>query len=1307
MWGESMTSSRSSALNRRRLDARLLSNGRYSVLVSASGGGFSAWRGIALTPWRPDRTLDAEGIFVYLRDLDDGTFWSATARPLATEAKYDRASADAGCVMLARTHHGIEAATDVCVVPDTDVEIRRVTLRNHSSAARRIEVTTYIELALAEPAAFAAHPAFRKLFVQTELDAPSGVLLAHRRPRAADEAPLWVAHALSGEGSLEWETDRARFVGRGLDLRRPAALTSREPLSGSVGSVLDPILSGRRVVRLPPGATAQLAAVLAVAETRAAARDGAQRNSATSSLDRAFERARDTETERRRELGLSDGAAEKLSTLAGAILYGDSGVRPDANAMPNGPGCPDLVRLGLRADVPFAVVRIPAARRSRALRTALCAQRYWSRLGLAVDLLAIAESASACDEALRQAGADATNGRVAKLGWDDVEPGVLNDILAAAACTLPPVAARPSSLRRRAQRRVAYSPCLVTTENSQSVDRQPLLFDNGYGGFCAAGSEYVIRLPSTANGPRRPPQPWVNVIANEQFGFLVSESGAGCTWSRNSRENRLTPWSNDPISDPHDEALYLRDEDRGVFWSPLPGPCPGPNAYEASHGFGYSRWQHACDDLGEETCFFVARSDPVKVMRVRLSNRGTQERHLSVFCYLRLVLGTTPAESGRFVETWTDAASGAVFARNRFRGVFSDGICFASGFASSGAEAIHVTADREAFIGRNGSMARPAALQHDAKLDGRTGASLDPCVALQIIVRIPAGGSVDCVFLLGEADSEERSRSFCRAYATADRVEAELEEVRGFWRQLVSVVQVVTPRPAIDLMLNGWLLYQVMSCRLWGRSAFYQSGGAFGFRDQLQDSTALLYSDPARTRAQILLHAAHQFDEGDVLHWWHPPGVRGIRTRFSDDLLWLPFVTCFYVRVTGDGDILNERLPFLTDRRLASGEDEAFLMPRPADAAGDLYAHCCLTIDRSLAAGAHGLPRMGTGDWNDGMNRVGCEGRGESVWMGFFLYEILGEFSLLCDQRGDHGRAQSYRTRRAELAGALEAAGWDGEWYRRAYYDDGTPLGSAENDECRIDALAQAWAVLSGAAPRERAEQAMDAVEERLVNESAGLIHLLTPPFDRTEHDPGYIKGYVPGIRENGGQYTHAALWVVRALAHLGRRHRAAPLLEMLSPVSHGATAERVATYRVEPYVVAADVYGVEPHLGRGGWTWYTGSAAWMYRVGLESILGFQLEGGDRLCIRPCVPDAWPEFRITYRLPNDNTCYEIHVRNPTGRADCVVAADVDGEPVPVSGGAATIGVHRDGQVHRVSVVLGRERPSTLSTGEGAGPREAY
>jgi cyclic beta-1,2-glucan synthetase len=1154
------------------------------VLLTGAGSGFSRWDGLALTAWSGDRTEDADGFFLYVRDLERGTLWSLGHQPVQRPAKRYRIRYRPGVVTITRLDEGIEAALDVAVVPDADLELRRLRLRNRSRRRRRLEVTSYAEVVLHDPAAHAAHPAFSKLFVQTEYVSDPGVLLARRRPRSPEERVAWMVHALGGAGPLEHETDRARFLGRGRTPARPLALAGRARLSGTTGSVLDPVVSLRRTVILRPGEAAELTALLGAAPGRDTAIALAGRCASSAAGDAALARAAAAERELLARLGLSEDDAELFQEIAGAILYG-----------------------------------LPTDR-----KVADRAREYWRAKGL--DLV-------------------------------------------------PRKGASPPRPRRAAAAR--FRP--AAPERSHGSAPPPLRFDNGYGGFTADGTEYLIRV-----GPRQPPLPWINVVANPGFGFLVSESGAGCTWSRNSREHRLTPWYNDPVADPHGEAVYVRDEEAGVFWSALPGPVPGSASYEVRHGFGWTRFRHTSHGLEQDASLFVPVDDPVKVVRLHLTNTRRRARRLSLFAYFRLVLGVLPGER---VVTGLDAKSGALLARNPESGDFADGVVFAAAVAPAGAR-VRFTADRTVFLGRNGSPARPAALCAARPLDGRTGAGLDPCAALQVPVTIPPGETVECAFLLGEAAGADAARALVARWREPGAIDRAFTAVCASWRETLSAVQVETPSTALDLMVNGWLLYQAVSCRLWGRSAFYQSGGAFGFRDQLQDAAALVWTRPELTRAQLLLHAAHQFTEGDVLHWWHPPAGRGTRTRFSDDLLWLPWATAFYVRTTGDWTVLDERVRFVTARPLAAGEDDAYLLPTPAEEAADLYAHCCRALDRSLAVGAHGLPLMGTGDWNDGMNRVGREGRGESVWLGFFLHDVLGRFIPLAERRGDGARAERWRAHRAALAAALEAAGWDGAWYRRAYYDDGTPLGSAASDECRIDAIAQAWAVLSGVAPPARAAQAIDAVERQLVDEHAGLVRLLTPPFDRTTHDPGYIKGYVPGVRENGGQYTHAALWVVGALAALGRRERAAALLEMLGPLHHTRTPDAVSVYRVEPYVVAADVYGAAPHVGRGGWTWYTGSAGWMYRVALESVLGLGLEGGHTLRIRPCVPDAWPRFAVRLRLPDGRTRYEIVVENPERNAAAVVAASVDGAPAPLEDGAARIAFRRDGATHAVRVRLG-------------------
>ncbi|MFN8588842.1 MAG: glycosyl transferase [Candidatus Eisenbacteria bacterium] len=820
---------------------------------------------------------------------------------------------------------------------------------------------------------------------------------------------------------------------------------------------------------------------------------------------------------------------------------------------------------------------------------------------------------------------------------------------------------------------------------------EPLREWNGFGGFSADGREYVIRLPyAPGAGHQLPPLPWVNIMANERFGFFVSETGAASTWSANSREHRLTPWHNDPVLDPHGEALWVRDEVTGEWWSPCAGPAPAAADYEVRHGFGYTRVRHESHGLAQEVCWFAHADEPVRVTRVRLENRSGRARRLSLWSYARLVQGVLPELSSRHVVTRRLDGAGAIVATNVTAGEFAHGVAF-SAIAGAAGAVRHSSADREEFVGVGGSLAAPQAVLAGGVLSGATGAGLDPCFGEQLVFELAPGAAFDASFLFGEGTSDAHVAAMVAALAADGGVDAARAEVRARWDALVSGVQVRTPSAELDLMVNGWLAYQTLSCRIWGRTAYYQSGGAFGFRDQLQDAASLLHLRPELLRAQIVLHARHQFAEGDVLHWWHPPLSKGMRTRFADDLLWLPLLATYYVQSTGDWGVFDERARFLDAPALRAGEDEVYLVPGDSGTAADVYEHCCRALDRSLEVGAHGLPLFGTGDWNDGMNRVGRLGRGESVWMGFFLYAILGDFAPVCERRGDHTRAERYRRHRDALRVALNDGGWDGEWYRRAYYDDGAPLGSKESDECRIDGLAQAWSVLSGAAPPERAAQAMDAVERHLVSEQDGLIRLLTPAFRDTPHDPGYIKGYVAGVRENGGQYTHGVLWVVRAMAELGRRDRAAALLAMLSPVRHTANPQRVARYQTEPYVIVADVYGEAPHVGRGGWTWYTGSAGWMFRIAVESVLGVTLVGGRTVRVKPCVPDDWPGFEMDYRIPGGSAVLELRVQNPSGCSEAVVSATFDGQAVAVCDGAVEVPASRGAGRHRLDLVLGARR----------------
>jgi cyclic beta-1,2-glucan synthetase len=1279
----------------------LLSNGRYSVMLTAAGSGYSQWDGHAVTRWREDTTRDDWGSYLFLRDVTSGAVWSATHLPCGEPPdRYDVMFAEDRAEFV--RHDGtLCTSLDIIVSPEDDAEVRRVSLTNTGPAGRVIEVTSYAEIVLALRAADAAHQAFSKLFVHTEYLPAAGAILATRRRRGPDEPELWAAHLAVVEGDavggVEIETDRARFLGRGNEIGDAVAANDGRRLSGTVGAVLDPVFALRRRLHIPAGGTVRIAYWTMVAPSRAALLDAIDKHRDANAFARAATLAWTQAQVQLRHLDVSSAEASRYQRLAGHVLYANPALRSSPGTIRRGlaapvAGPPLLWAQGISGDLPIVLVRIDTVEEAGVVREVLRAREYWQMKGLAVDLVILNERSTSYVQDLQTTLESLVRASAAQGVFvlrADLIPAETRALLMALARVV--LLAGRGSLTDQLDRVQAPRPlapprhrprAAATAASPPPAAATPALqFFNGLGGFSADGREYVTVL-----GPgQSTPAPWINVIANPSFGFQVAADGGGYTWSENSRDNQLTAWSNDPVADRPGEAFYLRDLDSDALWAPTARPARDAEAtYVARHGQGYSRFEVTANDVTLELLQFVPLDDPVKISRLTLRNDSGRPRRLEVTAYVEWVLGLARGAAAPTIVTERDGETGAVFARNKWNLHHGSRVAF----ADLGGRQTAWTGDRTEFIGRNGGADNPAALTGTEALSQRLGAGLDPCGALQTTIDLAVGEVHEIVFLLGQAADADEARTLIGRYRAAD-LSAVHREVVSFWDGVLGTVQVKTPEPAMDLLLNGWLLYQSLACRTWARAAFYQAGGAYGFRDQLQDVMSLAMAKPDLARAHILRAAGRQFVEGDVQHWWFPIAGQGVRTRITDDKAWLATVAAHYVRTTGDAAILDADVPFIAGAVLQPGEHDRYFQPDRAEETATLFEHCARGLDASLETGAHGLPLIGTGDWNDGMNRVGEAGRGESVWLGWFLHAALSAFAPLAEARGSSHRAKVWRTHAEALRTALENAGWDGEWYRRGFYDDGTPLGSAASEECRIDAIAQSWATLSGAAAPARAATAMAALDRMLVHRGDRLALLFTPPFDRTPLDPGYIKGYPPGIRENGGQYTHAAAWSIMAFAALGQGDKAVELFSLVNPINHTATRAGVLRYKVEPYVVAADVYSMPPHVGRGGWTWYTGSAGWLQRAGIESILGLSVEG-EWLAVAPCIPPAWPGFAMTLRYRG--ATYEIAVVNPHGAGRGVLSVDLDGVAHAPVDCRARLRLATDGATHKIVLTLGPAIP---------------
>lgn len=1233
-------------------EIQLLSNGRYRVMVTNSGGGYSRWKDIAVTRWREDTTRDDKGIFCYIKDLNSGKFWSNTHQPTLLPCEGYEAVFSLGHAEFARYDHGFFTKTDIVISPEDDTEMRRVRITNKTQYIRILQITSYAEIVLASQASDEAHASFSNLFVQTEIIPEYKAVICTRRARSKDELPPWMFHMMDIHGAtseeVSYETDRMEFIGRGKTLAHPQAMDV-DKLSGNQGSVLDPIVAIRHRITIKPGQTATIDMIYGMGITKADCENLIHKYRDRHLKKRAFELSWTHSQVLLRQINVQEADAQLYDRMASSIIYHNPGLRADAAVISgNFRGQSGLWSHSISGDLPIVLLHIYDPESVDLVRQMVQAHAYWRLKGLAVDLVIWNEDYGSYRQVLQEQILGLISAETASVLYNT--PGNIfvksADQLSAEDRTLFESVSRiiihdnKGSLSEQVNRHyqtnvlpplLVVKPWILPLAQQSMILPDDLLYNNGTGGFTPDGKAYKMITDKQGTTPA----PWVNVIANQDFGTVVSESGSAYSWAMNAHEYRLTPWSNDPVSDMGGEAFYIRDEETGSFWSPSSFPAIGTTPYITTHGFGYSTFEHREQGVFSEMHVSVDKESPVKFVAIKIKNESGRDRKLSVTGFLQMILGDVHSKTGMHIVSEQDVGSGALLIRNRYNTAFAERVTF---FHVDGVNQSFTT-DRSEFIGRNRNLKDPQAM-YRKKLSNKTGAAMDPCAAIQVTIDVTDGEETEVIFRIGNAENSFAAQTLIRQFSDIDVVKNSVHDVKEYWDEVLGAVRITTPDNSLNILANGWLVYQTLACRVFARSGFYQSGGAFGFRDQLQDVLALLHTTPELARKQIILNASRQFTEGDVQHWWHPTEGRGVRTHCSDDLLWLPFVVSRYVKVTGDKAILNEEIGFLESRLLNPGEDSLYDLPMNSRQSGTLYFHCVRAIKHGLKLGVHGLPLIGSGDWNDGMDQVGNKGVGESVWLAFFLFDVLQRFEDVANLFGDAAFAQFCDQQATKIQKNIEANAWDGKWYKRAWFDDGAQLGSKENVECRIDAIAQSWSVLSGAADGERKITAMASLDEHLVKRELKLIQLLDPPFNGLGPNPGYIQGYVPGVRENGGQYSHAAIWALMGFAALGEREKVYELFQLINPLNHSSDAASAQIYKVEPYVMAADVYANESHQGRGGWTWYTGSAGWMYQFITGSFLGME-RTADRLKLRPCFPADWPSVFIQYTFKS--SVYHITV----------------------------------------------------------------
>jgi len=1217
----------------------ILTNGSYSTMLTDRGLGYSKYKNIFISRWRNDYISSIYGNIFYIKDVRDNKVWSSTYFPNITIPDSYSVTFAGDKAKFVRKDGNIETHQEVVVSPEDNVEIRRITLINHDDKEKEFEITSYFELINGDLMGDIAHRAYSNLFVETFYD--DEIILANRRKRRKEEKNTWVFNTSTVEGEsigrMEYETDRAEFISRGRNLENPRAVTESLPLSGKIGAVLDPVMAIRRRVRLQAGESIKVSFVLGVADNKGDAIELGKKYLGNESIQRAFRMALTRSQVENSYFNFSAKEVDLYEEMMSYLIFNKTFKRVQLS---ENSGRKGLWSNGISGDIPIILLNIEKSADIGILYELLKAHEYYKAKNLSVDLVIMNNEETQYDEPvwnelneliMKSHLRDIKNisGGVYLLKKSALSNQERESIIASAEIILD---ASKGTLGEQVERIEvqSYSNKKEYTEfveyEKRDLDREELELFNGIGGIDKKTNEYVIRF----NKNQRTPLPWSNILANKEFGSIITENGGGFTFVENSHECRLTPWSNDSVLDDTGEQIYIRNEENGKIFTPYMGK--EEKELEVRYGKGYGKYISIEQGVKQELLVFVPKEKNIKLSKLSLNNLIDKKRKFSIFYYIQPLMGESLHRDKKYVEVRYD--DDKIIFKNTFNTDFKENI----GYIFSSEKLKSYILSKNDFVGK-GSIEEPEALKAEKLLEIND--ESDNVAVLQIELELEAYENKEIVFALGCEKKIEDIERNKEKYSDINEVNRSFEEVKSYYNE-INRIKIKTPDESMNYLFNEWLVYQALTSRIYAKSAFYQSGGATGFRDQLQDILPFIYLDEDLSRNQIIYQAKHQFREGDVLHWWHKEGRKGIRTKFSDDKLWLPYVVSEYLLITGKFDLLDEEVEYVEGDILEEHEEEKYMEFNYTTEKESIYQHCVNAIEISLRFGEHGLPLIGSGDWNDGMNQIGHKGKGESVWLGWFLYDILVRFSAIMKDRGDNENAERYSQIASKLAESLNKNAWDGKWYKRAYFDDGRALGSIENDECKIDSISQSWAVISGAGEKEKVINAIKSVENYLIDRENKIVKLLTPAFVNTELEPGYIKGYLAGIRENGGQYTHAAVWLGIAYAILNEGEKAYEIERLLNPLNHTLDLSNVNKYKLEPYVMPADIYSNEKVLGRGGWSWYTGAASWMYRFVIEYIIGIK-KRGEKIILEPCLPEFWNEIEVEYRY--FNSLYKIKAYN--------------------------------------------------------------